>query len=315
MKALLHFFIYVLTTLGAILGFAQTSQITEVAIDTHLLGDLYTSAAQSDNLVIIVPGSGPTNRNGNSFAGLKIKSNSYQLLAKALVVQGLDVFTYDKRFITQLKLNIPIKEEEERFEDGVNDLALLVDHFSTTYPKITLVGHSEGALVANILANTSNKVTQYVALQSPGVAADQIIYEQVVKQLPALGDQVKRINASLKKGQQVDDVLPMLLSLYRPSVQPYLISWMQYDPCVEIQKIKQPVLIIDGDKDLQVSLRQGDLLSQANPKAKRVTLQNMNHVLKQLDKDEDNMKSYGDPSFPLHPELASTIATFIQTDK
>lgn len=311
MKALLHFFIYILTLLCAVLGFAQSSQTKEIAIDSQLLGDLHTSSTQSDNLVIIVPGSGPTNRNGNSFAGLK--GDSYKLLAHALVVQGLDVFTYDKRFITQLKLNIPIKEEEGRFEDGVNDLALIVDHFSTTYPKITLVGHSEGALVANILANKSNKVAQYIALQGPGLAADQIIYEQIVKQLPALGDKVTQINASLKKGQLVDDVLPMLMSLYRPSVQPYLISWMQYDPCVEIQKTKQPVLIIDGDKDLQVSLQQGDLLSKANPNAKRITLKNMNHVLKQLEKDEDNMKSYGDPSFPLHPQLASTIATFIRT--
>ena len=311
MKALLHFFIYLLTTLCAILGFAQTSQKTEIAIDAQLLGDLYTSSTKSENLVIIVPGSGPTNRNGNSFAG--VKGDSYKLLANALVVQGLDVFTYDKRFITQLKQNQPIKEEEGRFEDGVNDLALIVNHFSTAYSKITLVGHSEGALVANILANTSTKVTQYVALQGPGVAADQIIYEQVVKQLPALGNKVAELNAALKNGQTIEDVPPMLQALYRPSVQPYLISWMKYDPSIEIKKIKQPTLIIDGDKDLQVSLLHGDLLSKANPKAKRITLKNMNHILKQIEKDEDNIKSYGDSSFPLHPELASTIVTFIQT--
>lgn len=311
MKALLHFFIYLLTTLCAILGFAQTSQKTEIAIDAQLLGDLYTSSTKSDNLVIIVPGSGPTNRNGNSFAG--VKGDSYKLLANALVVQGLDVFTYDKRFITQLKQNQSIKEEEGRFEDGVNDLALIVNHFSTAYSKITLVGHSEGALVANILANTSSKVTQYVALQGPGVAADQIIYEQVVKQLPALGNKVAELNAALKNGQTIEDVPPMLQALYRPSVQPYLISWMKYDPSIEIKKIKQPTLIIDGDKDLQVSLLHGDLLSKANPKAKRITLKNMNHILKQIEKDEDNIKSYGDSSFPLHPELASTIVTFIQT--
>lgn len=311
MKAFVHFFIYVLTTLCAILGFAQTPQTTEIAIDAHLLGDLYTSSTKSENLVIIVPGSGPTNRNGNSFAG--VKGDSYKLLANALVVQGLDVFTYDKRFITQLKLNIPIKEEEGRFEDGVNDLALIVDYFSTTYPRITLVGHSEGALVANILANTSTKVTQYVSLQGPGVAADQIIYDQVVKQLPALGNKVLELNAALKKGQTIENIPPMLQALYRPSVQPYLISWMKYDPSIEIKKIKQPTLIIDGDKDLQVSLLHGDLLSKANPKTKRITLKNMNHVLKQIEKDEDNMKSYGNPSFPLHPQLASTITTFILT--
>ena len=121
------------------------------------------------------------------------------------------------------------------------------------------------------------------------------------------------INTALKNGQTVNDIPSMLQGLYRPSVQPYLMSWMKYNPSAEIAKIKQPTLIIDGDKDIQVSLKQGDLLSQANPKAKRLTLKNMNHVLKQIDKDEDNMKSYGDPTFPLHSELASAIATFIQT--
>lgn len=311
MKTILHFFIYLLTTLCALLGFAQAPQIKEIAIDSQLLGDLYTTATKNDNLVIIVPGSGPTNRNGNSIPVLK--GNSYKMLATALTSHNLDVFTYDKRFITQLKLNQPIKEEDGRFEDGVDDLILIVNYFKGQYPKITVIGHSEGALIANIAANKTEKISNYVALQGPGTTADQIIYEQVVKQLPALGEKVMEINTSLKKGQTVKDIPSMLQALYRPSVQPYLISWMKYDPSVEIAKIKQPTLIIDGDKDLQVSLKQGDLLSQANPKAKRITLKNMNHVLKQIDKDEDNMKSYGDPTFPLHPELASAIATFIQT--
>ena len=312
MKALLHLLIYILTILCALLGFAQAPQTKEIAIDSHLLGDLYSAADKSDNLVIIVPGSGPTNRNGNNFSGLK--GNSYKLLATALTEKGIDVFTYDKRFITQLKLNFPLKEEEGRFEDGVRDLDLIVTHFSTTYSRITLVGHSEGALIANILANSSSKVAKYVSLQGLGVSADQLLNEQIAKQLPALGEKVAQINASLKKGQTVEDVIPILMSLYRPSVQPYLISWMQYDPCLEIVKAKCPILIIDGDKDLQVSLEQGDLLSQANPKAKRITLKKMNHVLKQIEKDEDNRKSYGDPSFALHPELASTLATFITTN-
>ncbi|WP_353118323.1 acyl-CoA thioester hydrolase/BAAT C-terminal domain-containing protein [Myroides odoratus] len=311
MKALLHFFIYLLTALCALLGFAQAPQVKEIAIDSQLLGDLYTTATKNDNLVIIVPGSGPTNRNGNSFAGLK--GNSYKLLATALTSYSLDVFTYDKRFITQLKLNLPIKEEEGRFEDGVDDLALIVSYFTAQYPKITLVGHSEGALLANLLANRSASITKYVSLQGPGTTADQIIYEQITQQLPALGAKVTEINTALKNGQTVTDIPSMLQALYRPSVQPYLMSWMKYNPSAEIAKIKQPTLIIDGDKDIQVSIKQGDLLSQANPKAKRMTLKNMNHVLKQIDKDEDNMKSYGDPSFPLHPELALTIATFIQT--
>lgn len=310
MKAFIHFFIFLFTFLTALLGIAQTPTIKEIAVDPQLLGDLYTTTTQNENLVIIVPGSGPTNRNGNSYIGLK--GNSYKMLATALAPHQLDVFTYDKRIIAQMKTN-QVKEEDTRFEDGVTDLALIVDYFAPRYSRITLVGHSEGALLANLLANKCAKVTKFVSLQGPGTTADQLIYEQVMQQFPALGPQVTTINASLKKGQTVENIPPMLQALYRPSVQPYLISWIKYDPSVEIAKIKQPVLIIDGDKDLQVSIKQGDLLSQANPKAKRVTLKNMNHVLKQIDKDEDNMKSYGDPSFPLHPELIPTLVSFILT--
>lgn len=307
MKALLYFFIFLFS---AMLGFAQTPTVKEIAIDPQLLGDLYTTTTHNENLVIIVPGSGPTNRNGNNYIG--IKGNSYKMLATALTAHQLDVFTYDKRLITQMKAN-QIKEEDGRFEDGVADLALIVDYFASQYSRITLVGHSEGALLANLLANKSAKVTKFVSLQGPGTTADQIIYDQITQQFPALGTKIIEINAALKKGQTVENIPPMLQALYRPSVQPYLISWIQYDPSVEIAKIKQPVLIIDGDKDLQVPVKQGDLLSQANPKAKRATLKNMNHVLKQIEKDEDNMKSYGDPSFPLHPELVSTLVSFILT--
>lgn len=307
MKALLYFFIFLFS---AMLGFAQTPTIKEIAIDPQLLGDLYTTTTQNENLVIIVPGSGPTNRNGNNYMGLK--GNSYKMLATALTAHQLDVFTYDKRLIAQIKAN-QIKEEDGRFEDGVADLALIVDYFAPQYAHITLVGHSEGALLANLLANKSTKVKKFVSLQGPGTTADQIIYEQIMQQFPALGPKVIEINAALKKGETVEHTPSMLQALYRPSVQPYLISWIQYDPSVELAKIKQPALIIDGDKDVQVSIQQGDLLSQANPKAKRVTLKNMNHVLKQIDKEEDNLKSYGDPSFPLHPELVSTLVSFILT--
>lgn len=308
MKAFIHFFILLFTFLIALLGLAQTPTVKEIAIDPQLVGDLYTTTPQNKNLVIIVPGSGPTNRNGNSYIGLK--ANSYKMLAIALTAHQLDIFTYDKRIIAQLKAN-QMKEEDGRFEDGVTDLALIVDYFTPQYSHITLVGHSEGALLANLLANQSAKITKFVSLAGPGTTADQIIYDQIMHQLPVLGAKVMEINASLKKGQMVENIPPMLQALYRPSVQPYLISWIKYDPSVELAKIKQPTLLIDGDKDLQVSIKQGDLLSQANPKAKRITLKNMNHVLKQIDKEEDNMKSYGDPSFPLHPELVPTLVSFI----
>jgi len=176
MRAFIHFFILLFTFLIALLGIAQTPSVKEITIDPQLLGDLYTTTTKNENLAILVPGSGPTNRNGNSPIGLK--GNSYKMLATALAPHQLDVFTYDKRIIAQMKAN-QVKEEDTRFEDGVTDLALIVDYFAAQYSHITLVGHSEGALLANLLANKSSKVTKFVSLQGPGTTADQIIYNKL----------------------------------------------------------------------------------------------------------------------------------------
>ena len=58
-----------------------------------------------------------------------------------------------------------------------------------------------------------------------------------------------------------------LMTLFRPSVQPYLISWYRYNPQEVIAKLRQPVLILQGDKDVQVSEEDAKLLKQSLPKA------------------------------------------------
>ncbi|WP_419536539.1 hypothetical protein [Endozoicomonas sp.] len=72
----------------------------------------------------------------------------------------------------------------------------------------------------------------------------------------------------------------MLNSLFRPSVQPYMISWVQYDPAIEVAKLKIPTLIIQGSTDLQVGIHDAEFLATASPKAQKVIIQGMNHVLK-----------------------------------
>lgn len=305
MKAIVYFIIMLISLT---FGWAQTSNVKEIKINDLLIGDLYSATVDTKQLAIIIPGSGPTNRNGNSHIGLK--GDSYKMLATALVDSGVNTFTYDKRVIALLKSN-KVNEKEMNFEQNIEDVNSIINYFKDKYPEIILIGHSEGALVANIVAIENSSVTSFISLQGAGKPADQILFDQITKQAPFFSKQINEIHDKLKKGEIVQNIPPMLNTIYRSDVQPYLISWMKYDPAVEIKKVKQPILIIDGTKDLQVDTEQANLLAKAAPKAKKVTIANMNHVLKKIDKDEDNLKSYQDSSFELHPELITTIVNFI----
>ena len=117
----------------------------------------------------------------------------------------------------------------------------------------------------------------------------------------------------LKKGETFEAKNPMLASLFRESVQPYMISWLQHNPQEEIKKLHIPILIINGTKDIQVPVHDAELLHQANPKSELVLIQNMNHIFKEIKGDEaENMKSYTNPDLPVMPELIEKITTFLK---
>lgn len=104
----------------------------------------------------------------------------------------------------------------------------------------------------------------------------------------------------------------MLLSLFRPSVQPYMISWFRYDPQVEIRKLSIPVLLIQGTNDIQVPVEEANRLAAARPEATLVLVEKMNHLLKPVEGDrEANVKTYNDPNLPIAPELAGYIKAFV----
>ncbi|MDR0229392.1 MAG: alpha/beta hydrolase [Flavobacteriaceae bacterium] len=302
MKKLLFTLIIVLTTT---LSFAQTA----VQIDSEIDGDLYLANKDSKQLAIIIAGSGPTDKNGNSAAG--VKANSYKYLAEGLKENGINTFTYNKRMFAQMK-NQTINESDIVFEDNVKDLKLVIDYFKKEYSNIILIGHSEGALVATLATQNNKAVSKLISLQGPGESIDKTLYRQITKQAPFLANTIEDIHKKLKREEKVEDVNPMLMNLYRPAVQPYLISWMRYDPTVEIKKVKQPILILQGDKDLQIQTDQGDNLKEAMPTATLVTLKGMNHVLKTVIRDEENLALYNKSNVPLHVELVPTIVNFIK---
>jgi fermentation-respiration switch protein FrsA (DUF1100 family) len=129
-------------------------------------------------------------------------------------------------------------------------------------------------------------------------------------------DESNKILDSLRSGKTVSKVNPVLLSLYRPSVQPYLISWIKYDPAVEIRKLMIPVMIVQGTTDIQTSLEDAKLLSAAKPDAKLMIIENMNHILKESEADrQKNIATYSNPELPLKQGLVEALTSFILRKK
>lgn len=275
-------------------------------IDSEIQGDLYIGAPNSKTVIVIIAGSGPTDRNGNQPP--MSMNNSLKFLAEGLATKGHNVFTFDKRVIAQIKnKHLP---EGITFENSVDDVVLITNSLREQFTNIIIAGHSEGALVGTLAAQKTSAIA-FISLAGPGQRIDKILTKQVTEKAPFLRVKMDEIFAQLRKGQIVTDVIPMLQSLFLPINQPYIMSWMKYDPTLEIAKLNLPILIINGTKDIQIEENEAKLLHQAYPKSKLVLIGGMNHIFKNIEKDEDNLKSYNNPKLPLHPELIPTITDFL----
>jgi uncharacterized protein len=258
-------------------------------------------------LVIIVPGSGPTDMDGNNDMGLK--SNAYALLARALADNKIATYRYDKRGIG-LSADMLQIENDMKFGYGIDDVNCIIKMLRADerFGTITIVGHSEGSLVGMAAASNADK---YVSLAGIAQSADITIKKQLKGKLGNLEKAAYKAIDSLKKGFLVKDVNPALTQLMRPSVQPYLITWFKYNPNAIIKNLNKPCLIINGTKDLQVETANAQMLKKAQPKAQLLIIKNMNHVLKTIEGDtEENYKSYADESLPINQELIDALSVF-----
>lgn len=281
-----------------------------ISVNDWIDGDLYIAQNHSEKLVIIVAGSGPTDRNGNQ---PQIPNNSLKFLAEGLVQNGINVYTFDKKIIKQM-LQPDFDESKLLFEDMVNDVQEIVEFFKKEkkYKNIYLIGHSEGSLVSILAAQKSN-VSGLISIAGTAQSIDRILSQQIAQQAPFLSEETNQILEQLKSGKLMEKIHPMLEPIFRKSVQPYLISWMKYSPIEEIQKLNCPILILHGNKDLQVTIEEAKELHKVYPKSKIEIFDNMNHILKDISGDtNENMASYSNPDLPVNAELIVSITNFIE---
>jgi uncharacterized protein len=295
------------------LTFSQEKKIetTEIEVNNLIKGTLFSveKPKKKPTLVILIAGSGPTDRNGNTKG--TGENNSLKYLAQGLTNEKTAVFSYDKRILQQIK-DKTVDEKTLRFEDMIVDAGAVFTYFKSQnkYGKIYFAGHSEGSLIGMIAAS-EQKADGFISLAGAGRPIDDVLLEQIEQRATIILEESKTVMDSLKKGKTVEIKNPMLNVLFRESVQPYMISWIKLKPQEEIKKLNIPILIINGTKDMQVGENEARILHNANPKSELVIIENMNHVLKEVKTEEENVKSYSDPSFPVIPILIETISTFI----
>lgn len=253
-------------------------------------------------IVLLISGSGPTDRNGNNNMMI---NNSLKYLAHSLAEKGIASIRYDKRGIGESSI-VNLDESKLTFDDYVEDASNWVTFLKKDkrFSSISIAGHSEGSLIG-MLASTKN-VDKFISVSGAGEPIDQILKKQLTQLPEKLKTESYAIIDSLKNGNTENNINPNLSALFRKSVQPYLISWIKYNPVNEINKLTIPFLVIQGDMDIQVDT---DNAKNLSPKS-AVIIKGMNHVLKNVT-SKDDLSSYNNPELPINTELVEVISNFI----
>lgn len=300
-------------------GAHETRLETELAIPWErgsLRGTLRQATGAGGPLAIIVPGSGAVDRNGDGPGGLG--NAMYRKLAAALGEAGISTLRIDKRGQFGSAAD-GFDPDAVLFDDYVGDLGAWVQCALAHAGRggVWLIGHSEGGLVALAAAGHA-AVGGVVLLSAPGQDLGSLLVGQLARQEgmpPDLLGTVRELVGELKAGRSVagDRYPPLLEPLFRPSVQPYLMSVFGVDPACLAERIAKPLLIVSGGRDLQVGEGDAARLRRRQPAAGAVVLPLMNHVLVDITGDtlEENIASYTDQANAISSGLAPAIAAFV----
>ncbi len=288
---------------------AQEETITLQTPTGNIEGTLLLPSVEKPTIALIIAGSGPTDRDGNS-GGLKM--NYLKMLAEGLYENNIASIRYDKRGIGASVMP-GLKEDDLTFSDFISDAELWMDKImdDSRFGDIVVIGHSEGSLIG-MIASQNKQPNKFISIAGPGITMLATIRRQLKDQPPYILSMSEPILEKLEKGQTVDSVPPLLNSLFRQSVQNYLISVSKYDPLVEISKLKCPVMIVQGTTDIQIEVLDAEKLAESNKNSKLLIIEGMNHILKEAPENRLlNIQTYGNPDLKIKEGLVDSISQYI----
>ena len=296
--------------LAAVSGFAMSALAGETDIRISAIDGVLAipPGVERPPVALLIAGSGPTDRDGN---GPGIKPDLLKKLAEQLAARKIATLRYDKRGAGGWKPEFG-KPEDFRFKDYVEDAAALADYLrdSGRFSKLILIGHSEGGLVA-ILTARRTLTDRVVLLATTARRQGDLLKEQLARQVPPavvkpIADAIDAIMAG-----KIVDPTPPGLSL-PPPMQPAFGSAFREDPVAPLRLIELPILIAGGGRDRQVARVDFDELAAASPAARKLWLENMNHVLVDVADETDDLAAYNQPERALNAALIDSIAAFIR---
>ena len=288
---------------------AQEETIALQTSTGNIEGTLLLPTVEKPTIALIIAGSGPTDRDGNS-SGLKM--NYLKMLAEGLYENNIASIRYDKRGIGASVMP-GLKEDDLTFSHFISDAELWMDKImdDSRFGDIVVIGHSEGSLIGMIASQNKNP-NKFISIAGPGITMLATLRRQLKDQPPYILSMSEPILEKLEKGQTVDSVPPLLNSLFRQSVQNYLISVSKYDPLVEISKLKCPVMIVQGTTDIQIEVLDAEKLAESNKNSKLLIIEGMNHILKEAPENRLlNIQTYGNPDLKIKEGLVDSISKYI----
>lgn len=296
-----------------------TSTLTAPGPNGNLEGTL-VNAGHGTPVVVIIPGSGPTDRDGNNPLG--VKAQPYKLLADALAAKGISSVRVDKRGMFGSKAAIPDPNKVTIAAYAADAHAWAKSAKAATGAKcVWLLGHSEGGLVVLKAGQDKTDLCGVITVSAMGRKFGTVLSDQLKANpanAPILEPALSAI-AELEAGRTVpqDKLPPPLPMLFAPAVQPYLIDLMAQDSAALAKSLKLPLLVVQGGRDIQVSVDDAKALVAAQPKASLAVIPKVNHVLKAVENDDRmaNMMTYADPTLPVDPGVVDAIAIFVKTKR
>lgn len=297
-------------------------------------------------VVVLISGSGPQDRNSEIFG-----HKSFWVIADYLTKNGIGVLRFDDRGVAKSQGDRSLATSYDFATDVEAAVAFLKTKSGVDSKKIGLIGHSEGGMIAPIVASKDKTIDFIILLAGPGIPCMELLLDQayqigkvagmteeqlsetrkinqsiytivksdaddetVKKELTTILEKITNENSQLEQLSE-SDKKQMIAQQIEQLSSPWYRSFMKFNPSIYLEKVKCPVLALNGEKDLQVPSNantEGIKNSLSKGGNKKVTLKvypNLNHLFQEC--ETGAVEEYGTIEQTFSPTVLTDIKDWI----